>query len=175
MPETMRDLATRTRSPEPPHEVGGVVLRPLRIGVRMAMSETTVAGKPAYAETLPRLPESARAARLLVSSALSVWGLEDAEDAAVLVMSELVANAVAHAQRDSILVRIVRTGPCVVQVSVVDLSRRVPRRRQAGDTEESGRGLELISLLSGGCWGVDPLRWGKRVWADLSTKEPADA
>ncbi|WP_434593211.1 ATP-binding protein [Streptomyces sp. A5-4] len=133
----------------------------------MSMIETTYAGNPAYTETLPRLPESACRARHLVTSALVIWGLEEAEDAAVLVMSELVSNAVAHARRDLIRVTVTRQGPRHVQVSVVDHSQLAPKPRPAGDGDEDGRGLALIAALTDGRWGVDPLRWGKRVWADL--------
>lgn len=123
--------------------------------------------EPYYSVTLPRAPESARRARLLVTAALGRWGLEEFEDAACLVTTELVANAAAHARMDSLLVRVERIGPSSVRVAVVDRSTALPCARAAGPDEESGRGLQLVDALSGGHWGTDPLRWGKRVWAVL--------
>ncbi|WP_284576880.1 ATP-binding protein [Streptomyces sp. 2P-4] len=123
--------------------------------------------EPYYTATLPRVPESARRARSLVTAALGRWGLEEFEDAACLVTTELVANAAAHARSDSLLVRVERIGPRAVRVAVVDRSKVLPCPRDAGPDEESGRGLWLVDALSGGRWGADPLKWGKRVWAVL--------
>jgi anti-sigma regulatory factor (Ser/Thr protein kinase) len=124
-------------------------------------------GAPAFSRHLPRNPESARTARTLITTALNAWGLKDVIDPAHLVVTELVANAAQHARMETILVTATLLDRGVVRVSVVDRSRAVPQRRSADDDEEHGRGLELIEVLSQGCWGVDPLRWGKRVWADL--------
>ncbi|MCY0957762.1 ATP-binding protein [Streptomyces sp. H27-H5] len=135
----------------------------------MSMFESAVPGAPSYTRTLPRLPESARPARLLVSGALDRWSLGGVEDAALLVMSELVSNAVAHARSGSIRVTVTRRADLlVVRLAVVDMSHRLPLPRPAVEDDESGRGLALVAALSDGRWGVDPLRWGKRVWADLA-------
>ncbi|MFJ7318296.1 ATP-binding protein [Streptomyces sp. NPDC101062] len=135
------------------------------------MVEAGTAALPAYTETLPRIPESARAARRLTHLALSAWGMGGARDAAEIVVSELLTNAVLHARRDSVRVTVTRLGEERVQVAVVDLSREHPEPRPAGSNEESGRGLEIVDALSRGRWGVEPLPWGKCVWAELSLLE----
>ncbi|WP_329028136.1 ATP-binding protein [Streptomyces sp. NBC_00690] len=136
---------------------------------------SSVISEPAYKQNMPRKPESARTARQMVSTALDAWGLGEAADAAHLVVTELVANAVQHARLDTILVTTQRRDAFTVRVAVVDRSRETPQRHHADEDEEHGRGLELIQVLSHGHWGVDPLPWGKRVWADLGiASRPGD-
>lgn len=135
------------------------------------MVETGTGTLPAYTETLPRTPESARAARRLVHLAPNAWGLNGLQDAAEIVISELLTNAVLHARRDSVRVTVTRLSDERAQVAVVDLSRKQPEPRPAGSEEESGRGLEIVDVLSGGRWGVEPVPWGKRVWAELGPGE----
>ncbi|WP_257142031.1 ATP-binding protein [Streptomyces sp. sk226] len=106
--------------------------------------------------------------------ALAVWGLPGVQDAAELVVSELVANAVLHARRDSVRVTVSRLGEKSVRVAVVDLSKCMPAARTAGDDQESGRGLDIVEALSGGRWGTEPLPWGKSVWAELGEKDKPD-
>ena len=50
--------------------------------------------------TLPPQAESAGAARRAVRRTLAYWGLGEVTDDAVLLVSELVANAVCHARHD---------------------------------------------------------------------------
>ncbi|WP_063739503.1 ATP-binding protein [Streptomyces anulatus] len=96
------------------------------------------------------------------------------QDDAELVVSELLTNAVLHARRDSVRVTAMRLGEGRVRVAVVDLSRDLPAACAAGDDQESGRGLDIVATLSGGRWGVQPLPWGKRVWADLGQEDKPD-
>ncbi|WP_326701117.1 ATP-binding protein [Streptomyces sp. NBC_01754] len=123
-------------------------------------------GHPGYSETLPREPESAATARRLVCAASTAWGLESAAENGALVVSELVANAVQHARRESIRVVVERAAHDTVRVAVADLSRARPVEREVGDDEEGGRGLRLVAALAAD-WGTDERRWGKIVWADL--------
>ncbi|MEU6928917.1 ATP-binding protein [Streptomyces sp. NPDC046374] len=142
----------------------------------MSMFESAAIGNPAYTETLASEPASAQFARSLVASALQVWELEEAEDAALLVMSELVSNAITHAGRGSIRVIVTRQAEHVVRLAVVDFSRELPRRREAAGDAEDGRGLSIVAALTDNKWGAEPLPWGKRVWADLMVaKERTDA
>ncbi|MFI2312568.1 hypothetical protein AMK17_19590 [Streptomyces sp. CB00072] len=139
------------------------------------MIETGAGRMPAYTETLPRVVGSVRRARRLVHLALDVWGLADVQGAAELVVSELLTNAVLHARRgDSVRVTVTRLEGGRVRVAVVDLSKDWPAPRDAGGDEESGRGLGIVEALSGGRWGVDPLPWGKRVWASLGAEGTPD-
>lgn len=133
--------------------------------LRIAEAPGRTDGDLFFSMMLPRTPQSARPARRLVVLALRQWGLEELEDDACLIMTELVSNAAAHARLEALLVRVEQEGPALVRVSVVDRSKKMPAPRAAGLGEESGRGLGLVETLSGGRWGADPLNWGKRVWA----------
>ncbi|MFI0934553.1 ATP-binding protein [Streptomyces sp. NPDC021019] len=144
-----------------------------RIGALIVI-ETGAGPMPAYTETLPRVAASAQCARRMVRLALDVWGLPGVQDAAELVVSELLTNSVLHARRDSVRVTVTRLGQGRVRVAVVDLSRDRPAVRAADDDAESGRGLDIVETLSCGRWGVDPLPWGKRVWADLGQEVKPD-
>ncbi|MGX5397205.1 ATP-binding protein [Streptomyces anulatus] len=141
-----------------------------RIGA-LVMIETGAGRMPAYTETLPRVVGSVQRARRLVHLALEVWGLVDVQVDAELVVSELLTNAVLHACRgDSVRVTVTRLGEGRVRVAVVDLSKDKPVPCDAGGDQESGRGLGIVEALSGGQWGVDPLPWGKRVWATVGAE-----
>ncbi|MFE5595158.1 ATP-binding protein [Streptomyces sp. NPDC056549] len=124
---------------------------------------------PLYAETLPCAAESAADARRLVRKALDAWGLQVLEPSASLVVSELVGNSVEHYGRDLIRVKAVRLDEDRVQVAVIDRSPQGPTvPKQAELLDESGRGLFLVDALAAD-WGTDRMRWGKRVWANLTT------
>ncbi|WP_405795689.1 ATP-binding protein [Streptomyces sp. NBC_01506] len=127
-------------------------------------------GHPAYSQTMPCAPESARRARLLVSAACNAWGLPGLADSAALVVSELVGNSVRHS--GSYQVRVVVSLPARgrVRVAVVDKSRTPPTLRVADDSEEDGRGLAVVEALADR-WGTEILRWGKRVWVELRPDE----
>ncbi|MFH9429071.1 ATP-binding protein [Streptomyces sp. NPDC017615] len=126
-------------------------------------------GHPGYSETLPREPGSAGLARRLVRAALTAWGMHDLADDAVLVASELVANAVRHARRESVRVVVERSTPGTVRVAVADFSRSLPEPRTPNDHDESGRGLVVVMALATN-WGTDERHWGKVVWADLEER-----
>ncbi|HEY9327746.1 MAG TPA: ATP-binding protein [Streptomyces sp.] len=134
----------------------------------MPQSATQVrpTGHPGYAETLPRVAASAAVARRLTNAALSCWGLGELAEAGESVVTELVANAVQHARRESIRVLVERTAVRTVRVAVADFSRARPVVRAVGDVDEGGRGLRVVAALAVD-WGMVERRWGKVVWADL--------
>ncbi|MFC5958938.1 ATP-binding protein [Streptomyces pratens] len=124
-------------------------------------------GHPGYSETLPRDPESAAVARRLVRTALATWGLEDRIDDAMVVITELVSNAVDHGRLASIRVIVSRPSEHRVRLGVVDRSKVVPAMRTDSNGDQvRGRGLVLVDSLTGR-WGTDPYRWGKQVWGEL--------
>jgi len=133
---------------------------------------------------LPRHPSSVGLARLRVCRHLAAYGHEafsEGADAALLVVSELVTNAVRHGpvlEREvEIAVTVLSAGACLVEVR--DESTTVPRPRAASDGqagyEESGRGLHLVEALAE-AWGVARHRdgRGKTVWALLPSPTPRD-
>ncbi|MCC9310474.1 ATP-binding protein [Kitasatospora sp. RB6PN24] len=135
---------------------------------------TALAAAPAADHTrvqLPYEPQSARAARHLVRSALRQWGLADLLDSAELIVSELVGNAVKTGCRQHMTVAIHRTAEASVRISVRDGSRAMPVLIQdrSRDDAEGGRGLALVNHLTHGHWAAELLPLGKVIHADLSS------
>ncbi|MER7999590.1 ATP-binding protein [Streptomyces sp. NPDC095613] len=123
-------------------------------------------GHPAYSQTLPCAPESARRARLLVTAACTAWGLPGLADAAALVVSELIANSVQHSGSRLVRVLISLPEPERVRVAVMDTSRTPPAPRATDADTEGGRGLVVIEALADR-WGTELLRRGKQVYVEL--------
>ena len=117
--------------------------------------------------TFPPAPASVRAARCFVGSVLAEWGLRAAYDAAEMLVSEVVTNAVLHA-RTPFTVTVTRSADAV-RVSVNDGSPAVPQQRMYGPDATTGRGMRLVASLSLR-WGVEPDdAGGKEVWFEVST------
>jgi signal transduction histidine kinase len=129
---------------------------------------TLPTGPAWYAENFERVEESAAAARRLVSKALAAWRMEQLNDPARSVLTELVSNAVRHADGQGMRVNVQRMDGRRVRVSVLDRSLVRPVVRHPGPDGEGGRGLYIVDAMSA-CWGVDELPGGKRVWAEVET------
>ena len=116
--------------------------------------------------TVPRAPESSSRLRSLLWTTFACWDA-DAErlDDAALVLSELVGNAVRHAEGDTVQVRLHRRGE-VLRIAVLDRSAAAPVPRTASYDDEHGRGMAIIAALSVR-WGWEPSGAGKVVWADV--------
>ena len=113
---------------------------------------------------LDRDLRSGSQARKFVSEALSRWDCESALDTVQLLVSELVTNAVVHAgSRPNVAVLLL---PHAVRVEVADEAPAGLAPRDAGDADESGRGLFLLDELSS-AWGVDASDDGKTVWFEV--------
>ena len=110
-------------------------------------------------------PTSARAAREFVAQTLLRWGRPDQTEAAVLLTSELVTNAIVHA-RTQVAVT-VQLDDASLRVVVVDESAEPPNRREGADHLGGGRGLRLVEALAAS-WGVSPEGHGKAVWFELA-------
>lgn len=135
--------------------------------------ESRPTGHPGYSETLPNQEESAEAARQLVRTALATWHLDELTDVGILLVTELVANAVKHTNTRHIRIIVSRPSPRFVRIGVTDKARVMPEMAKPGDTLlTTGRGLVLIDALAER-WGTDMYRWGKQVWAELFC-EPAE-
>lgn len=114
---------------------------------------------------LPADPASAGAARSFTREVVEAWGIGDVVDDVVLVVSELVANAVTHA-RTACELRI-SLDPLTLRVEVVDAGRGMPDPLPPSVTRNSGRGLHLVDAVTA-AWGVEPeADGGKIVWAEL--------
>ncbi|MEN3583234.1 SpoIIE family protein phosphatase [Streptomyces sp. ZYX-F-203] len=114
--------------------------------------------------TLPREPRSVGRARAHARERLRSWGLESLADTTELLVSELVTNALRYGEGDiGLRLLLDRTLVC----EVWDSGLVQPRRRRARDTDEGGRGLQLVGMLSA-AWGSRRARGGKTVWFELS-------
>ncbi|MER6079702.1 SpoIIE family protein phosphatase [Streptomyces sp. NPDC001833] len=113
--------------------------------------------------TLPREPRSVGRAREYARGQLLTWDLEPLVDTTELLVSELVTNALRYGEGD-IRLRLLLDRTLVCEVWDSGLVQ--PRRRRARDTDEGGRGLQLVGLLSA-AWGSRRTPRGKTVWFEL--------
>ncbi|MEV0320463.1 ATP-binding SpoIIE family protein phosphatase [Streptomyces sp. NPDC050658] len=143
-------------------------------------------GPPAVVRTtLPGSPMAPAAARRFVRAALADWtdlavpaaaGITDRlADDSVLLVSELVTNAVVHAGTTvELLCRLDEAGlgesadALVIEVSDHHPARAVRSEPvpQSPGTPEYGRGLQLVATLSES-WGITYRTGTKTVWARL--------
>jgi anti-sigma regulatory factor (Ser/Thr protein kinase) len=103
---------------------------------------------------------------------LQGWGIpRDTVADAVLLVSELVTNALLHA-RSAPSVE-VTYGVGVIRCDVIDNSPLVPRRRHYANDAVTGRGIALVEALAAR-WGSERDGVGKRVWFELDVDDARD-
>jgi anti-sigma regulatory factor (Ser/Thr protein kinase) len=114
--------------------------------------------------TFPAIPQSVPAARRFAVSALSDSPAPTLE-AVELMVSELATNCIRH-EHSSFQIVILRT-PREIRIEVTDSGAGTPTMRSPGPHEPSGRGLQIVDMLSER-WGVErELPSGKTVWFTL--------
>jgi anti-sigma regulatory factor (Ser/Thr protein kinase) len=113
---------------------------------------------------LPSTPASARVARRFVDDALAAPELFPVLDAAALLVSELVANAVLHSGTPLEVVVAVDGG--LVRIEVHDGSSRLPVRKNYSNMSGTGRGIMLVDRMSTRL-GAEATPGGKVVWFEL--------
>ncbi|RDG35715.1 ATP-binding protein [Streptomyces corynorhini] len=126
-------------------------------------------------------PAEVGRARRWARSRLVGSGMEDDEpvaEALILLISELVTNAVVHTGCPAVLRMLFGAGRAeagTVRVEVADASAAPPRPRHADGDDTNGRGLELVEGLADR-WGWQPEGAGKRIWCevDRGVKAPED-
>ncbi|MFE3326490.1 ATP-binding protein [Streptomyces sp. NPDC059176] len=126
-------------------------------------------GSRCKAFQLPKTIRTPSAARRLVRHALAEWLIpHDVLDTAQLLVSELVTNAVTHAEGPVglLLLHTWRGGHPVLRVEVTDASTRPAQREEPAEQDEHGRGLDLVETLADR-WGQDAFAHGKRIWCEL--------
>jgi anti-sigma regulatory factor (Ser/Thr protein kinase) len=108
---------------------------------------------------------SVRGARQFARDALSELATPVVDDA-LLVVSELVTNAVQHAgTRFEVAIDVPKVaidGTSTLRIAVTDGNAQRPELLHPGPHEPSGRGMALVDAL--GDWGIEPTSVGKRVW-----------
>jgi PAS domain S-box-containing protein len=133
----------------------------------IALLMARISGLPAESVgdwTLRPQPTSVATARELAREQLLTWDLGDLVDTTELLVSELVTNALRHGYGD-IRLRLLLDRSLVCEVW--DSALVQPRRRRARDTDEGGRGLQLVTMLSES-WGSRRTHRGKTVWFELA-------
>lgn len=116
-----------------------------------------------------RLPDAVMHARRFTARTLRAWHLSDVgdlSDVALLVISELVTNALVHTH-GTVRLDLTLTGDRL-RIAVSDSSPRAPARPVVVDWEATGgRGLFLVESVSG-AWGTVPVSGGKQVWSEIN-------
>jgi len=87
-------------------------------------------------------------------------------EAAALLASELVTNAVRHAR--TALTLTVETSSAGIRLEVHDGSERMPQLREP-TSGVSGRGLLLVDRIAKS-WGAEARPDGKTVWLELTAR-----
>ncbi len=123
---------------------------------------------PRSLTTLSPTGSSASAARRIVAAALAGTEMRGRLDEALLLVTEVVTNAIVHAGTDIDLH--MEISPDSIRVEVVD---RTPglllvAPAQPDETREGGRGLLLLDALANE-WGTRHFHGGKAVWFLLTS------
>lgn len=115
---------------------------------------------------LPHTTESVRRARRTIAAFLEPAELPvSIIDDVLLLVSELVTNAVIHAGSPAV----VRLDADIERIKVAVADRdagRAPAVVEPEPFSSSGRGVLLVDRLASR-WGVEPQRQGKVVWFEL--------
>jgi anti-sigma regulatory factor (Ser/Thr protein kinase) len=156
---------------------------PLTSALPSAAPPATVPARDARVPLIPG-PDAASAARAHLRAAISSWRLPVDVDVAVLLVSELVTNAVTHGDDGAdtrggtgarggtgggmAVTMLVRCSGGELRVEVHDRSRDmpVPVSLQVPDDSETGRGLMLVDTLAAD-WGYYRTPGGKAVYFTL--------
>jgi len=85
---------------------------------------------------------------------------------AVLLVSEMVTNAIVHGE-PPIRLRLRRDPAAGLAIEVDDGARVEPKPMQPTPDDEHGRGLQLVAMLAGR-WGTRPTAEGKTVWCHIA-------
>ncbi|MCF3965450.1 ATP-binding protein, partial [Streptomyces fuscigenes] len=122
-------------------------------------------------------PAEVGRARRWVRSRLAGSGMDRDEQTAevlVLIVSELVTNAVVHTGCPAVLRMLFGLGAAdagTVRVEVADGCATPPSPRHAEGDDTGGRGLELVDGLADR-WGWQPEGEGKRIWCEVDRGTP---
>lgn len=117
---------------------------------------------------LPSDASAVRLARQVTRDALAAWHLGWLEEDAVLLVSELVTNAVRHARdTGAIGLELASTGTRL-RMEIQDGDPSWRQMDGLADCDESGYGFLMVDSLADR-WGLRRVCAGKAVWAELDT------
>ncbi|MER5177478.1 SpoIIE family protein phosphatase [Streptomyces sp. NPDC002896] len=115
--------------------------------------------------TVWRVPEAVRHARRFTRRTLRKWAVTRETDTVLLVVSELVTNALVHTD-GPVRLDLTRIEDRL-RVAVADASPRTPvKPANIGWEATGGRGILLVEAMSA-AWGTVPASGGKQVWCEI--------
>jgi serine/threonine-protein kinase RsbW len=123
--------------------------------------------------TLPAASCAVGLARQATRDALAAWRLAYLEETAVLLVSELVTNAIRHARGSDAITLELQAAGTWMRIEVHDADPRWPQPRTPAEFDGSGFGFVLVDALAGK-WGVRETATGKAVWAELDERQSGD-
>lgn len=150
--EEICDTMVRTLLPDHPHD---------DVAFLIARTHPLAADRVASWD-VPSDPSAVREVRDNTARQLTEWGLEDLAFSTELIASELVTNAIKHAD-GPIGLRLIRDRTLICEVS--DAGNTSPHMRRAHSTDEGGRGLFLVAQVAQR-WGTRYTATGKTIWAE---------
>ena len=112
-------------------------------------------------------------ARDFVASKLQTWGIDEAFPDVELLTSELVTNAIRHADGDVELSIDHSKGDCV-RIEVRDLSERLPVMRPLETARDGGWGLHIVGRIATR-WGLEQRTGEKTIWCEIAPVGGYDA
>ncbi|MFE1925900.1 ATP-binding protein [Streptomyces asoensis] len=124
---------------------------------------------PRKGDDPPRLQDATRvgAMRRIAAAKLRLCGLDTVIDEVMVIVSELLTNAVLHSGTRQVALSL-RIERGVLLIVVTDGMPGHARRKAVGEDSESGRGLALVEALArenGGSWGTGNA--GAETWCRL--------
>jgi anti-sigma regulatory factor (Ser/Thr protein kinase) len=118
---------------------------------------------------LPATPVASRLARRATAGALTLWQLAHLQETAGLIVSELVTNAVLHANPGGsgigLRLEVIEDW---LRIEVHDPDPRMPQPRIPAALDQTGFGFVIVGGLADK-WGAGETEEGKAVWAQLAT------
>jgi anti-sigma regulatory factor (Ser/Thr protein kinase) len=106
--------------------------------------------------TLPACGQPVRLARRVTCEVLTAWRLACVQETAVLLVSELVTNAVRHATSTDAITLELRVVQTWLRIEAYPCQPGLAAPRTTGEFDESGFGFALVDCLAG--------KWGWIAW-----------
>lgn len=120
---------------------------------------------------IPPLSTGIGEARRFTRDRLKTWGLLAVADNAILMISELVTNAILHGGEGALLT--LTYEDLKVRAEVRDSSPAMPVVRSYSETATTGRGMVIVDALAA-AWGTFAVDGGKVVWFELAAGGAGD-
>ena len=119
--------------------------------------------------TLPASGQPVRLARQVTREVLTAWRLAHVEETAVLLVSEMVTNAVRHARSTDAITLELEAVRTRLRIEVYRCRPGLAAPRTPGEFDESGLGFALVDSLADK-WGVRETMTGRTAWAELDIR-----